>query len=124
MNPLTGGFQTPRGGQIHIEDFDAASAHRQRRNEGAAMSGQRGTDLIAAERQRQIDVEGFAPEYDTGRVDELAGAAACYAVGHCDIWAWPWSRRDWKPTPDDRVRELVKAGALIAAAIDAIEASR
>jgi len=24
----------------------------------------------------------------------------------------------WKPTPDDRVRELVKAGALIAAEID------
>jgi hypothetical protein len=25
---------------------------------------------------------------------------------------------DWKPSPDDRFRELVKAGALIAAEID------
>lgn len=31
---------------------------------------------------------------------------------------WPWEAEAFKPTPDDRVRELVKAGALIAAEID------
>lgn len=30
----------------------------------------------------------------------------------------PWDNEWWKPSPDDRKRELVKAGALIAAAID------
>lgn len=34
------------------------------------------------------------------------------------IELWPWSREAWKPT-GDRVRDLTKAGALIAAAIDA-----
>lgn len=31
---------------------------------------------------------------------------------------WPWDLAALKLTPDDRVRELAKAGALIAAAID------
>lgn len=35
---------------------------------------------------------------------------------------WPWERRDWKPTPDDRVRELVKAGALYVAEAERIRA--
>jgi hypothetical protein len=34
-------------------------------------------------------------------------------------WPWPWASRYWKPDAD-RVRELEKAGALIAAAIDSI----
>ena len=31
---------------------------------------------------------------------------------------WPWNGSYWKPTPDDRIKELTKAGALIAAEID------
>ena len=31
-------------------------------------------------------------------------------------WDWTW----WKPSPNDRIRELSKAGALIAAEIDRI----
>jgi hypothetical protein len=34
---------------------------------------------------------------------------------------WPWTQRTFKPTPHDRIRELVKAGALIAAEIDRLE---
>lgn len=33
---------------------------------------------------------------------------------------WPWGKQYWKPTPNDPRRQLVKAGALIAAAIDAM----
>jgi hypothetical protein len=33
---------------------------------------------------------------------------------------WPWDPKWWKPTPEDRIRELEKAGALIAAAIDSL----
>lgn len=31
---------------------------------------------------------------------------------------WPWDAEWWKPTPGNRIRELEKAGALIAAEID------
>jgi len=93
-----------------------------------------GADLIAAERQRQIDAEGWTPEHDAEYpAGVLAAAAACYAAprisralhyrdGHVVPVAWPWHRSWWKPTPDDRVRELVKAGALIAAEIDRLRA--
>lgn len=103
----------------------------------------RGAELIAAERQRQIDAEGWTPEHDDGHVrGEIARAAAVYALPadareripgvfgqwvhgpmYEDVWRdglWPWP--GWfKPTPNDRVRELVKAGALIAAEIDRLQ---
>ena len=89
----------------------------------------RATDLIAAERQRQIDEEGFDVEHDEGQSMVLALAGATYAlrmenrlhIGASNLpMSWPWAGQHWKPTPDDRERELVKAGALIAAAIDAL----
>jgi len=92
-----------------------------------------GIELIAAERQRQIEVEGWTSEHDTQHFsDELATAASLYAMPErqrrydgifpCPI-NFPWSSRWWKPSPDDRIRELVKAGALIAAEIDRIQNS-
>lgn len=77
-----------------------------------------GAELIAAERRRQVEVEGYTAEHDAqrGHPEELVRAALCYASGFSD--GWPWRPRDYKPGRD-RVRELVKAGALIAAAIDA-----
>lgn len=83
-----------------------------------------GIELIADERKRQIEEEGFDPVHDerwTG--GEMAIAAICYAEPgkkHPDFkpYEFPWDSEWWKPTPDDRVRELVKAGALIAAEID------
>ncbi len=86
-----------------------------------------GVELIAAERERQQAEEGYSPDHDREHTEnELARAAAVYAVpenlrGLNDaIRLWP---EDWyfKPTPRDRVRELVKAGALIAAELDRIE---
>ena len=99
-----------------------------------------GGGLIAAERLRQITEEGYSAEHDRDHANELAQAGAMYAlpaserdlterIGGPDIsgrsylhlaprqWpdSWPF-----KPTPNDRVRELVKAGALIAAAIDSL----
>ena len=93
-----------------------------------------GAKRIAAERKRQIKEEGWSEYHDdvTWTHGELARAAACYAlpgyirkkvtgdmrikVGLFDIWPWPAGC--WKPTPDNRIRELEKAGALIAAEID------
>jgi hypothetical protein len=92
-----------------------------------------GIHLILKERQRQIHEEGWTAEHDKRHSDgELALAAACYAMPKEHIKyrdrvtfitlkrfvLWPWRLTWWKPTPDDRIRELTKAGALIAAEID------
>lgn len=89
-----------------------------------------GIELIAQERERQISKEGWTPEHDATHTNEaLAMAAACYAqpawarvlsaIGSTPV-RWPWNSDWWKPGPD-RVRELVKAGALIAAEIDRLQ---
>lgn len=83
-----------------------------------------GVSLIAAERRRQIDIEGWASEHDDGHIPgALVDAAACYLdVPYMDASSytpsrWPWEPDSWKPAGDP-VRNLVKAGALIAAEID------
>jgi len=92
-----------------------------------------GAALIAAERDRQIAVEGWTAELDDEQdLCELAQAAKTY-VSAAQIAArgespstmrldgtntyWPWSPSWWKPS-DDPIRNLVKAGAMIAAEID------
>lgn len=89
-----------------------------------------GLQLIAEERQRQVEVEGWTPEHDDEHSDgELSDAAACYAcTGKLNPYRnnvismiWPWKFAWWKPTPDDRIRELVKAGALIVAEIERLQ---
>ncbi len=85
-----------------------------------------GIELIAEERERQIKEEGWTPEHDAKyNYHELARAAACYATpGYLRVkingqpCGWPFSKDWWKPSPQDRKRELVKAGALIAAELD------
>ena len=110
-----------------------------------------GAELIAAERKRQIEREGYTPEHDIHHFEgELAYAAICYAypnkklilkrhdkmapaVPTVDLKQgpegegtylvmppsiWPFGLENWKPTPDDRIRDLTKAGAMIAAEID------
>ncbi|WP_199855917.1 hypothetical protein [Burkholderia metallica] len=80
---------------------------------------------VLTERRRQVEVEGFTPERDDEYLDgELALAAGCYACRAGGIESkkpitWPWDWSWWKPTT---VRgNLVKAGALILAAIEQID---
>jgi hypothetical protein len=88
-----------------------------------------GIERIAAERKRQIEKEGYFAEDDDAYVEgELAFAAAAYAVTddgffpqRREIILWPWSSEWWKPSPENRIRELEKAGALIAAEIDRLQ---
>lgn len=103
-----------------------------------------GAELIAREYERQI-AEGHTPEHDDQHVhDELVRAAICYAyppqfrhdvplktgelgegwvacsTGQAEVFVpelWPFNPREWQPGRD-RVRELTKAGYLIAAEID------
>lgn len=79
-----------------------------------------GIEVIAEERQRQIKEEGWTLEHDKQwKHGELAEAAACYAsLIDRPFDVWPFDMSWWKPTPNDRIRELQKAGALIAAEID------
>ncbi len=91
-----------------------------------------GTGLITLERDRQV--ERWTPEHDDSHTDgQLAEAARAYveraiAQSWYATWggrapssglpaAWPFEARAWRPA-DDPVRNLVKAGALIAAEID------
>lgn len=102
------------------------------------MEKKTGIELIAEERERQIKQVGWTKEHDAEHTSgELAYAAAAYAlpneivefgedesyvetfqVKFKRIKLWPFERRWWKPKPDNRIRELAKAGALIAAEID------
>jgi hypothetical protein len=86
-----------------------------------------GIERIAAERKRQIEEGGFTAEYDDQWInDELAKTASCYATPECYrsvvIDMWPWFGCMYKRCngkfPENRIRELEKAGALIAAEID------
>lgn len=109
-----------------------------------------GVELIAAERRRQIAVEGWTAEHDDQHVNgQLAWAATCYAAPSTVFtmtmsrggrnpddglvaWNEPWPREQtmnrgepcfapWHRPVVDRVTELVKAGALIAAEIDRLK---
>lgn len=83
-----------------------------------------GVEHIAKERSRQFVEKGRTSEHDDKHTKgELADAAACYALtprqrDQVEIDFWPWGPNRWKPSPRKRIRELEKAGALIAAEID------
>ena len=87
-----------------------------------------GIELIAEERERQIKEEGWTPEHDDfHKNEELANAAVAYAIPDNrqiikrEIWpfACGWFKPNTYPrNKAGRIRELVKAGALIAAEID------
>jgi hypothetical protein len=97
-----------------------------------AFPAKTGVELIANERQRQIEKEGWTPEHDDWHLDgALSSAAECYLlelrarkqrgqVVKSPPPAWPWERDWWKPSGDP-IRNLVKAGALIAAEIDRLQ---
>ena len=92
-----------------------------------------GAERIKKERQRQIKSEGYSAQSDDQYVGpDLINAAIAYAT-----WAafqiedntdgqdeppfeWPWGQIAWNPSSDP-MRNLEKAGALIAAEIDRLE---
>ena len=78
---------------------------------------------VLAERNRQIEAEGWTPEHDDSHAPgSLADAAACYA-GAFDNQplpaTWPWEVNWWKPK--DRRRNLVRAAALLLAEIERLD---
>ncbi len=110
------------------------------------MTTPTGVDLIADERARQMGIEGWTPEHDEMHdKGELAWAATCYAAPETVYvvkvdpkrgasWQEPWpvewvpnlyrgdgGNAPWRRPEADRIRQLVKAGALIAAEIDRLQ---
>ncbi len=95
---------------------------------GPASPAPSGVALIAQERQRQIEVEGWTPEHDDRHTeDELESAAAAYILGPVVGYNyWPWVDETGEPVgfkprghkPEQRLHDLTIAGALIAAELD------
>lgn len=107
-----------------------------------------GVELIAEERKRQIESEGYSIKHDLEHdVRDFIYAAITYERSANlsllserfkpdDNWhntnepfyrnevkcGWPWDEKSFKPTTP--LRDLVKAGALIAAAIDRLNARK
>lgn len=104
-----------------------------------------GIEIIANERARQLmpkssGGEGWTHEHDASHTrGELVAAASCYAVGeNLPIYRgtlgghpqfdnepriqmlWPWGKKWWKPSRN-RIKDLARAGALIAAEIDRVQ---
>ena len=90
-----------------------------------------GIEIIAEERERQVTKEGWTKDGDLEYIGgELAKAAASYALPFSARKHYqnkgvplffPWDKEWWKPSPngiDGRVKELAKAGSIIAAEID------
>lgn len=103
------------------------------------MTKQTGIELIAQERKEQIEKHGHTTFADTHTYtddikNDLCYAAAAYVLPDVLKTSWqkttlghrsnlfPWDESHWKPSPNDRIKELCKAGALIAAEIDRIQA--
>ena len=89
----------------------------------------RGDYLITKERERQICEEGWTEEHDADHhYMEFVKAAISYCIANFDNidgadehsreW-WPWDQQWYKPKT--KLRNLVRAGALIAAAIDKLQ---
>ncbi|RZL30257.1 MAG: hypothetical protein EOP35_24120 [Rubrivivax sp.] len=87
---------------------------------------------VLAERQRQIELEGWTPEHDDAhKGGSMALAASCYAMAGAQsdrvssefvgkLWPWTgWAWQWWKPK--DKRHNLVRAGALILAEIERLD---
>lgn len=92
--------------------------------EAAASVPPEGVALIATERRRQVEAEGWTAEHDAEHAEgDLYEAAIAYLLGIGEPEGmpppdpWPWGAEWYKPSADP-LRTLVKAGALIAAEID------
>lgn len=91
---------------------------------------------VAAERRRQIEVEGWTPEHDDQHGDQsMSIAAACYALADMraalsvqtvrvdGLWSWTGWALSWFK-PKDRRSNLVRAAALLLAEIERLDRAK
>ena len=86
--------------------------------------------LVWDERLRQINQEGYDSFHDDGEAEgQLSKSAMVYACPECQreqvMNSWSWDMQDLKLSSEDtiegRIKNLIKAGALICAEIDRLE---
>lgn len=117
-----------------LSRFSSATSIRMRVGMDKTLTEQSGSDLIAAERERQEVGERWTESHDDEHSQrELVRAACCYASeahmsrtqSHMTLppIEWPWEPEWWKPS-GNAIRDLTKAGALIAAEIDRLQRER
>ena len=83
---------------------------------------------VLAERQRQVEKEGWTPDHDSDHDPGDLAAAACYATGVPDAHTlqysngnevWPWAPEEFKPK--EARRSFVVAAALLLAEIERMD---
>jgi hypothetical protein len=115
----------------HFQDTLAAVEERDRLKKGPSNAMRD----VAAERQRQIEAEGYDQDHDDEHVNDEIAALACFYAMPPGAREWDTSStgyglrlgdailpHGWASIEDgDRRRELVKAGALILAEIERLD---
>lgn len=90
-----------------------------------------GLEWVGEAREKQFE-KGYTPETDKGYVNnELTRMAISYLrtpfynpliqSGKQVPADFPFRKENWKPSPEDRIKELAKAGATICAEIDRLQ---
>lgn len=147
---LRSAIATRRAAEMHVVSLEERCAtlsdyaHEMQALAIAAAERTPAARDVLAERARQVGEEEWTPEHDDEHADEeLAVVAALYAMPRDAryrrvrvagvagtvteptleraLWPRSWREAYWKPTPGDRRRELVKAGALILAEIERLD---
>jgi hypothetical protein len=115
--------ENPRVTHQHCPRCDGESFYESK--PGETEKAKSGAQLITLERLRQTKIIGWTPEHDdTHDNEELIQAAACYMAASAEfvtnmehiVWPWP---DGWQPST--KIRNLTKAGALLAAEIDRLQ---
>lgn len=110
-----------------LENFFDDDGRPKQPDTGGWMSP--GASRIVTERSRQVLHHGYTAEHDTGHINELVRAAACYlewAANELEgvdadvpspFWPSDWA---WK-TPSSPEEAIIRGGALAAAMLDAAQ---
>jgi hypothetical protein len=118
----------PAANQVSVLTVDVdASAVTQAMSQAGELIGSQAVADVLAERARQISEKGYSADSDAQYQNgELAQAAACYALfasgqqAPRSVFSWPFKTEAFRP--HDPRRAMVKAAAMLLAAIEAHDA--
>lgn len=118
------------GSSNEVEKSMLKAEEQKRISAAHRTTGKPPLEMIAAERQAQLAMGYDAAHDDQHAAGELAAAAACFALGSTEVrslaqtgdstlWPAEWSTEILGA--NTRMRQLVVAGALIAAEIERLQ---
>lgn len=85
---------------------------------GEPMPALTAIDLAVAELGRIRNVKGFSEDDDDTQINEQLARAAVAYLRTDGEFSWPWNPDAFKPSPDDRKKELTKGIALALCELD------